>query len=209
MEKRHLHPLLQFLYPSAISNAIAEIRCIRFLPAADGTGGDLASQIETSRVLPSLSSICQSSHDLTLHCLECISLPECILVFQQSSKVLLGNCLGVVCVIKWQCLKSTFEWQCLKPETCSLETDPSFLPKARAAYFLQCGLTKSDSPTDLKVTSLRGLETWLGVTYMLPTCTVYSVEIRHSCSWAILYTESIIRIVMCTVEIRPSYYYRL
>ena len=123
METRHLHPLLQFLYPSAISNAIAEIRCIRFLPAADGSS-DLASQIETSRVLPSLSSICQSSHDLTLHCLECISLPECSLVFQQSSKVLLGNCLGVVCVIKWQCLKSTFEWQCLKPETCSLETDP-------------------------------------------------------------------------------------
>ena len=100
-----------------------------------GTGGDLASQIETSRVLPSLSSICQSSHDLTLHCLECISLPECSLVFQQSSKVLLGNCLWVVCVIKWQCLKSTFEWQCLKPETCSLETDPSFLPKARATCY--------------------------------------------------------------------------
>ena len=123
-----------------------------------GTGGDLASQIETSRVLPSLSSICQSSHDLTLHCLECISLPECTFVFQQSSKVLLGNCLGASCV----CDKMTMPEKYIRmamSEACQKLVRRATHMQGGAAYFLQCGLTKSDSPTDLKVTSLRGLGT--------------------------------------------------
>ena len=135
MEKRHLHPLLQFLYPSAISNAIAEIRCIRFLP--DDAALAVTSRHKLRQVVSSLPSLPSANLPMTWHCiaLSVFLYQSAPWAFQQSSKVLLGNCLGVVCVIKWQCLKSTFEWQCLKPETCSLETDPSSLPKARATCY--------------------------------------------------------------------------
>ena len=115
MEKRHLHPLLQFLYPSAISNAIAEIRCIRFLP--DDAALAVTSRHKLRQVVSSLPSLPSANLPMTWHCIafSVFLYQSAPWAFQQSSKVLLGNCLGAVCVIKWQCLKSTFEWQCLKP----------------------------------------------------------------------------------------------
>ena len=99
IETSHLHPLLQFLYPSAISNAIAEIRCIRFLPDDDAALA-VTSRHKLRQVVSSLPSLPSANLPMTWHCIafSVFLYQSAPWAFQQSSKVLLGNCLGASCV---------------------------------------------------------------------------------------------------------------